>query len=140
MFDYASRTTDLCSKAYPAYTSKALLNKAFDCFISCISNKLTQTSFRREIVRRLNALKEAVRMAQASEVPLMLGMQLHAAATGNYPYAPKSSPIAKSVDISVSGNKRAKSSKYAAARIATPYAGLSTGRKQRSPKLEKSFI
>ena len=67
--DYATRVTDLCSRAYPAFTTEVQLNLATEHFVGDLSDCNTRDFLRRERARRQINWQEVVQMAQASELP-----------------------------------------------------------------------
>ena len=68
--DYAARTSDLCSRAYPNFCTESQLDLAVEHFVSGLADVNTRDFLRRERARRRIAWTEAVQMAQASELPL----------------------------------------------------------------------
>ena len=66
---FASRTTDLSTRAYPDFPTDLQLDLAVDHFISGLRDASSHDYLRRERARRRISWPEAVQMAQASEVP-----------------------------------------------------------------------
>ena len=66
---FASRTTDLSTRAYPDFPTDLQLDLAVDHFISGLRDASSRDYLRRERARRRISWQEAVQMAQASEVP-----------------------------------------------------------------------
>ena len=66
---FASRTTDLSTRAYPDFPTDLQLDLAVDHFISGLRDAPFRDYLRRECARRHISWQEAVQMAQASEVP-----------------------------------------------------------------------
>ena len=65
---YAARVTDLCSRAYPNFSTDDQVNLAVDHFISGIADTSSRDYLMRERAWRLLKWQEAVRIAQASEI------------------------------------------------------------------------
>ena len=65
---YAARASDLCSRAYPDFSTETQLDLATEHFISGIVDASSREFLRREFARRQLTWQEAVQLAQASEV------------------------------------------------------------------------
>ena len=65
---FASRTTDLSTRAYPSFPTDLQLDLAVDRFISGLRDVSSTDYLRRERARRRITWQEAVQMAQAAEV------------------------------------------------------------------------
>ena len=68
---FASRTTDLSTRAYPNFPTELQLDLAVDHFISGLRDVSSSDYLRRERIRRRITWQEAVHMAQAAEVFLV---------------------------------------------------------------------
>ena len=77
---FASRTTDLSTRAYPDFPTDLQLDLAVDHFISGLSGASSRDYLRRERARRRISWQEAVQIAQASEVPRAVEYTASAAA------------------------------------------------------------
>ena len=66
---FASRTTDLSTRAYPNFPTELQLDLAVDHFISGLRDASSRDYLRRERARRRIAWQEAVQMALAAKVP-----------------------------------------------------------------------
>ena len=66
---FASRTTDLSTRAYPDFPTDLQLDLAVDHFISGLRDASSRDYLRRERARRRISWQEADQMAQAREVP-----------------------------------------------------------------------
>ena len=65
--NYAARVTDLCSRAYPKFSTEDQLDFAVEHFISGLADVTSREFLRRERARRNINWQEAVQMAQASK-------------------------------------------------------------------------
>ena len=65
---FASRTTDLSTRAYPDFTTDLKLELAVDHFISGLRDASSRDYLRRDSARRLISWQDAGQMAQVSEV------------------------------------------------------------------------
>ena len=91
---YASRTTDLSSRAYPNFSTENQLDLAVEHFISGLRDASTRDYLRRERARRRITWQEAVQMAQACEVPRVAEYPTPTAAIGH-----DATPCAKSANF-----------------------------------------
>ena len=74
---YAARTTDVCSKAYPAFATETQLSFAVDHFIAGLADITTRDYLLHDRACRSHSWQEVVQMAQACEASHLL---LHAPA------------------------------------------------------------
>ena len=74
---YAARTTDVCSKAYPAFVTKTQLSLAVDHFITGLGDITTRDYLLHDCACRSLSWQEVVQMAQACKASRLL---LHAPA------------------------------------------------------------
>ena len=66
---FASRTTDLSTRAYPDFPTELQLDLAVDHFISGLRDASIRNCLRLKRARRRISWQEAVKIAQASKVP-----------------------------------------------------------------------
>ena len=76
---YAARTMDLCSRAYPNFSTDDQLSLAVDHFIAGIADVSSRENLQRERARRTLEWQEAIRIAQAS-VAARLSNYVHSTA------------------------------------------------------------
>ena len=74
---YAARTTDVCSKAYPAFSTKTQLSLAVDHFIAGLADTTTRDNLLHDNACRSLSWQQVVQMAQACEASHLI---LHASA------------------------------------------------------------
>ena len=77
---FASRTSDLTSRAYPSFSTDVQLDLAVNHFISGLRDSSSRDYLRRERARRRIQWQETVQMAQACEIPRAAEYQSPAAA------------------------------------------------------------
>ena len=78
---YATRTTDVCSKAYPAFATETQLALAVDHFIARLADNTTRDYLLHDRSCRSLSWQQVVQMAQACEAsPLLLHAPAVAAA------------------------------------------------------------
>ena len=75
---YAARTTEVCSKAYPAFATETQLSLAVDHFIAGLADATTRDYLLHDRALRTLTWQECVQMAQACEASRL---SLHAPAT-----------------------------------------------------------
>ena len=69
---FAARTSDLCSRTYPTFSTDDQLSLAVEHFVSGLADTSSREYLRRERARRSIAWQEAVQITQASEVPSLV--------------------------------------------------------------------
>lgn len=77
--DYAARTSDLVSRAFPNYTTNAQLDIAVENFVAGLVNVSTGEYLRRERACRRIDWTETVQMAKASKLQRPADMIVHSA-------------------------------------------------------------